>query len=459
MKKRKLFIQAVCIILAVLMLLSISIMVIAPSAWAASSDEIQSEIYGLTSRQSEIQSRMDDIQAEIDSLDYEKANTLEKKQYLDRRNQLAQEELNVIQEQITIIDNLIANMQEDLTDAREEEAYQRERFLARVRAMEEKTDAGYMDVLFNATSLADLLTRLDLVSEIMNYDESLEEEYIAARQRVETLEAQAMTMFTENDARRQELVTKQAQLQTDIEAACALIAQMEQSAEDYEEILAQEEQTQAEIQSLIIQKETELAEAKAREEAARMAALAAQQAAEQAAQQQAPPSEDGGTDSAGDGAADEGSADEGSADEGGGSSEGSGSSGSGAWMIWPSYTRYLTDYYGPRPVHPVTGQSTFHDGIDIGASYGSSIYAAAGGTVIMAKESGGYGNCVMISHGNGYTTLYAHMSSISVSYGQSVSQGQVIGLVGATGRVTGPHLHFEVRTTSGSLDPMSFVYY
>lgn len=455
MKKRKLFIQIVCIFLAVLMLLSISIMVIAPSAWAASSDEIQTEIYGLTSRQNEIQQRMDDIQAEIDSLDYEKANTLEKKQYLDRRNQLAQEELNVIQEQITIIDNLIANMQEDLADAREEEAYQRERFLTRVRAMEEKTDAGYMDVLFSATSLADLLTRLDLVSEIMNYDESLEEEYIAARQRVETLETQAVTMFSENDERRQELETKQAQLQTDIEAACALIAQMELDADSYEEILAQEEQTQAEIQSLIIQKETELAEAKAREEAARQAALAAQQAAQQ---QNAPQGEgdSSGESSGGDsGSSDSGSTDSGSSDSG----SSGGSSGSGAWMIWPSYTRYLTDHYGPRPVHPVTGKSTFHDGIDIGAGYGTSIYAAAAGTVIMARENGGYGNCVMISHGNGYTTLYAHMSSISVSYGQSVSQGQVIGLVGATGRVTGPHLHFEVRTSSGPLDPMSFVYY
>ena len=175
----------------------------------------------------------------------------------------------------------------------------------------------------------------------------------------------------------------------------------------------------------------------------------------------------------GDGTADSGSSsDTGSADSGSSGNTDSGSSGStgttgsttpsasGTWMMWPSYTRTLTDRFGPREKHPVTGQATFHYGVDVGAGYGSSIYAAASGTVIFAGQNGGYGNCVMINHGNGYTTLYGHMSSISVVNGQSVSQGQVIGLVGATGRVTGPHLHFEVRNASGTaLDPMSFGYY
>ena len=469
MKKRKLFIQAVCIVLVVLMLLSISIMVIAPSAWAASSSEIQAEIDDLNNRRDEIQTRMSEIQAEIEGLDFEKANTLEKKEYLDQRNQLAQEELNVIQEQITIIDNMIANVQDDLERARADEAYQRERFMTRVRAMEEKTDAGYMEVLFNATSLTDLLTRLDLVSEVMSYDEQLEKEYIASRERVETLETQAETMFAENAERRQELESKQAQLQTDIDAACALIAQMEQDTDDYEAVLEQEEETQAQVEALIRQKEAELQQARAAEEAARLAALAAQQAAQQQQSQGQAVSGPGPADSSdtaspgspdASGGSDDVLADSPSSGGDSGSSDSGSTDTSGTWMMWPSYCWTLNDPYGMR-VNPVTGKYTMHNGVDIGASSGSSIYAAAGGTVIQAGSNGGYGNCVMVNHGNGYTTLYAHMSSIAVSNGQTVSQGQVLGYVGSTGNTTGPHLHFEVRVsaTGATMNPMGFSYF
>ena len=129
-------------------------------------------------------------------------------------------------------------------------------------------------------------------------------------------------------------------------------------------------------------------------------------------------------------------------------------------MMWPSYTSYITSPYGYR-VNPVSGIYKLHAGCDVGASYGSAIYAAASGTVILASWNGGYGNCVMINHGNGYTTLYGHMSSIAVSVGQTVSMGQTIGYVGSTGNSTGPHLHFEVRSsaTGGTMDPMGFSYY
>ena len=128
--------------------------------------------------------------------------------------------------------------------------------------------------------------------------------------------------------------------------------------------------------------------------------------------------------------------------------------------MWPTYTRYITSYFGMRN-NPVSGVYKSHDGVDIGAAYGTAIYAAAGGTVVTAGWYGGYGNCVMINHGNGYTTLYGHQSRIAVSAGQTVSQGQVIGYVGSTGNSTGPHLHFEVRAsaTAMPINPLSFTYY
>ncbi len=428
MKRRKTFISVVCIILVVLMVLSITVMVIAPTAHAQTSAEIQDEIDELNGQRSAIQGRMDDIQAEIDSLDYEKANALEKKLMLDQKNQLAQEEIQVIDEQIAIIDGLIGNMQQDLEKARKEEEYQRQRWVTRLRAMEETSDVNYIEVLFEASSFSDLLTRLDLVGEVMEYDEDLEAEYVAARENVEALEAEAEVMFAQNEARRQEQEQKKAQLEADIASACQIIAQMETNIDEYNEVMDQEEATMAEVTALVVQKEKELKEAKAAEEAERLRKLAEQQAA-----------------------------------MGGGSSPPAATLGGGgsAWMMWPSYTTVITSHYGMR-TDPVSGKIyRLHAGCDIGASYGSSIYAAAAGTVILAGWNGGYGNCVMVNHGNGYTTLYGHMSRIAVSNGQAVAQGQVLGYVGSTGNSTGPHLHFEVRvsSTGATINPLSFTYY
>lgn len=104
----------------------------------------------------------------------------------------------------------------------------------------------------------------------------------------------------------------------------------------------------------------------------------------------------------------------------------------------------ITSGFGNR-YHPILHRRKMHTGIDFGVGYGTPIHAAGGGVVIMATYTRGYGNCVVIDHGNGVTTLYGHCSALSVSAGENVSQGQVIGRVGSTGLSTGPHLHFEVR--------------
>jgi len=98
-----------------------------------------------------------------------------------------------------------------------------------------------------------------------------------------------------------------------------------------------------------------------------------------------------------------------------------------------------------------------HEGIDLGAAYGAPIRAAASGTVIYCGEESGYGNLTVIDHGGGIATAYGHQSSIAVSCGQSVSQGQVIGYVGSTGHSTGPHLHFEVRVNGNPVDPLGYL--
>jgi murein DD-endopeptidase MepM/ murein hydrolase activator NlpD len=124
-------------------------------------------------------------------------------------------------------------------------------------------------------------------------------------------------------------------------------------------------------------------------------------------------------------------------------------------MIWP-VNGTVTSGYGYR-IHPILGKRILHTGIDIAAASGTSIWAADGGTVIYATWVSGYGNTVAIDHGGGISTLYAHQSSMAVSYGQKVKKGQVVGYVGSTGYSTGPHLHFEVRVNGTPVDPMGYL--
>lgn len=128
----------------------------------------------------------------------------------------------------------------------------------------------------------------------------------------------------------------------------------------------------------------------------------------------------------------------------------------GISFIWPTpgYTT-ITSPYGYR-IHPVTGKFKFHSGVDIGAAGGFAILATAGGTITISRFSSSYGNYVEVDHGNGICTRYAHMSIRLVSVGDTVSQGQAIGLVGSTGRSTGNHLHFEVRVHGVTYNPMQY---
>lgn len=138
-----------------------------------------------------------------------------------------------------------------------------------------------------------------------------------------------------------------------------------------------------------------------------------------------------------------------------GAQEGAGSTGSGsgqpsaAGLIWPC-DGVVVSGFGLR-------WGRMHEGIDIGCAYGTPNRAAAAGTVIYGGWLGGYGNLVVVDHGNGLSTAYAHASSILVSVGQSVSQGQTVSLVGSTGNSSGPHLHFEVRVNGVAVDPLSYL--
>lgn len=126
-------------------------------------------------------------------------------------------------------------------------------------------------------------------------------------------------------------------------------------------------------------------------------------------------------------------------------------------LLWPSDYSEITSWFGARPASDTNGiGSTNHGGLDIGAPYGAPIYSAGAGTVTLADWYGGYGNAVMIDLDNGFTTLFGHMSTISVSAGDRVAPGQIVGLVGSTGNSTGPHLHYSIFLNGQPIDPAQF---
>ena len=130
-------------------------------------------------------------------------------------------------------------------------------------------------------------------------------------------------------------------------------------------------------------------------------------------------------------------------------------SGKGLFMS-PIPGARITSSFGPR-VHPIFGDSRMHNGIDFGAASGTAIRAAGAGTVVSSGPRGGYGNVIILDHGNSLATLYAHQSALLVGVGARVAKGQVIGRVGSTGYSTGPHLHFEVRRNGVPVDPLGYM--
>ena len=425
--KRTTAVRVICIVLALIFVLSLLTVILPAGATAVS----QSEINALQSKQDQLRSQQADQQAQIDALRGEEAGVLEQKAALDQEANLTQQEIEVVQAQIALYDELIVEKKAELVEAKAEEAEQSELFRARMREMEEGGKLNFIVVLLESRSISDLLTRIDMISEVMSYDKALEQALIAAREKVEEAEQALETAQAEEEAKKGELESRKADLLAQVSEAEALIKSLESDIEAYKAAYNETEKAKQALQAEINQKVAQLeAERKAAEEAARKAA---EEAARQQQQQQQPsqPSQPSQPTTP------------------------TYTSGTGS-MIWPAPDSHqINSPFGWR-IHPIYGTSKFHSGVDINASYGSSVLAADSGTVILAGWNGGYGNCVVISHGNGITTLYGHMSSIAVSSGQSVSQGQTIGYVGSTGNSTGPHLHWEVAVNGQQVNPLNY---
>ena len=386
----------------------------------------QAEIDDLQKKLDALEQQAQEQQDVINDLTSQKARFITRKLALDNKIEINRQMIELIGEQIEIYDEIIAEKQAELDKALEKETAQTELLRSRIRAMEENSTYSYASFIFDSSSVTELLSRIGDVNDIMHYDKTLEEEYMAAREDVESIKKSYEEARHEQELLQKELDTKQAELDAQVEAAYTMIADIETLSDD----------AQAEYDAI--------AEEEAKAEETLQEAIR-KRAAEQAKYNQNNNSNNGGGGNSG-----------GSGGNSGGGSSGGGSATSLSNLQWPVPScTLITSRFGYR-VAPTTGASTYHGGLDIGAGMGASIVAAGAGDVIYAGATGGYGNCVMIDHGNGVVTVYAHMSSIGVSYGQYVTAGQYVGAVGSTGVSTGPHCHFEIRINGAQTDPAAY---
>ena len=362
----------------------------------------QADIDSLKNDAADLTSQRKELESKLDALKDDKSQALAKKQLLDQKVTNTAAQIKNVEAQIADYAALITQTEAELLDAQQQEEAQYELFCTRLRAMEERGKVSYWSVLFKAESFTDLLGRLDIVNEIMDADQAVIDQLQALQVEIEEKKASLEASKAESEAAKADLVAKKTELDAQRKEAIALVNEINDNENEYKETLDELDKEEERIQAMIVKKSKE---------------LAAQQAAQ-----------NGGTSNAALGG-----------------------------YIWPVSSHYITSTFGGRASPGGIG-STNHKGIDIGrVGYTTEIHAAKAGTVIVSQYSSSYGNYVVVSHGSGNTTLYAHMSSRKVSVGAYVNQGDVLGITGSTGHSTGPHLHFEISENGVRINPLNYL--
>lgn len=387
--------------LALLMVLALVLPLLgdlAGFANAATQSELKNQISGLKGDAANATARRKDLEAQLKAIESDKAQALQRKQILDQELYAIDEQVANTQSQIDLYNALIAQQEEALAQAQAKETAAYERFCQRARSMEEAGEISYWSVLFAASDFSDLLDRLAMVDLIMEYDDSVVDSLVEARQAVETTLAELNETKTGLDEQKAVLDAQRAEQAEKVAQAQAIFDELKTQADKAEALVAAEEAEEKKIAAQIAKKEKEL------EALIRAANF---------------------------------------------------TTGSGYYYPLPSSNTSITSKFGWR-THPLTRKPNNHTGIDIAAPGGTPVYAVQGGVVITSSYApSSYGEYVVVSHGNGRTTLYAHMQrgSRTVKEGDVVSQGQTLGKVGMTGSATGNHLHLELKVNGVRQDP------
>lgn len=442
MKNRKKLVSILAGIMAAVMLLSLIVSLIPTKASAASSSELKQQINELKAQYKQTQAKKQEVSEQYEENQNEIEDIVDRKAVIDNEILLIYEQIDNINEQLSAYALLIADKQDELDEAQGRMDELTAKNKERIRTMEEEGTISYWAVLFKANSFSDLLDRLSMIEEIAAADrqrlkelDEAAEEVEAAQEALKAEKAELDEAMTEMDATEAELKAKQEEAQ---ELLQELIAHSKELAELYDGFEMEEEQFLKDIAAA----EQEYNEAKRQEYIQYMSTYVT-----------VPPSTaetTGGSTTNGSGTTDGNSNDTTSNGSTGGTTS------SGSWLVPCSYVK-VSSPFGNRE-QPTAGASTYHQGIDLSAPEGTPIYASRTGIITVKSTSKSAGNYITINHGDGYSSVYMHMSRFaSVSVGQAVSAGQVIGYVGSTGISTGNHLHFGIMYNGSYVNPANYV--
>lgn len=420
-KFQKTVFSVICVVLAVVMVLSLVITVLPASAVD------QTDLERLAEKRAQLEEQLAEQEQIIADLSDNQTLIVYRKAALDKQISLNRETISLIEEQIDLYQDLIDKKEEELAAATAAETEQTALLRERIRSMEENGSYSYLTFIFEGDSVPEILARAADVNDIMHYDRELEKSLQKSREDVETIKHEYETAQAEQDAINQELIGRREQLSAQVDAACELIANLDELSLD----------AQAEYAAI----------AEAEDEAMQELLKAMQEyAAQQAAQRTWSSGSSGGT------GATSGTTSGGTS---GGTYSGNASGTYTGSFIWPVDSTYITSRYGERSA-PTAGASTYHKALDIGARSGDPIYAAADGQVAVAKYNDGLGYYVSIEHDGETATRYSHMTNYIVQPGEHVKQGQIIGYVGESGIATGSHLDYAVIKNGQQVDPMQY---
>ncbi len=381
---------------------------LSPTARAATTSEIKEAINDLKVENAVIQAQIDSVRSQYNANATEIQALVDKKNAVDQQIALLHDQILNINEQLRIYSQMIADTQERLDEANLKLEWLNRQYKERIRAMEENGEITYWQVIFQSSSFTDMLDRMNMVDEIAAADtQRLADLQVASANVAENQRILSEEMLDLQDTREQ-LESSEEMLKVKRTESDDILRELISQQSEFQALLDESEALQSDLMTEIAEKQRELQAAQYKEELVKMALKG-----------ENPPSN--------------------------------------ATWIEPVSGYTISSPFGYRK-SPTAGASTNHKGVDMACPSGTPIYATRAGTVTVASyQAGGAGYYVSINHGDGFASIYMHMTRYVVSKGQSVTQGQPIGYVGSTGISTGPHLHFGVSYGGTYVNPMAYL--
>ena len=341
-----------------------------------------------------LQKKKDAEQQKINEANKEKQDALNEKSQIESKIDTAQSKIETLQKDIDDASERIAKKEAELAETEQKAQNQYEAMKLRLRTMYEDNSSSYISLLFSGDNLTDIVSFIELIKQLLDYDNNMYDNLIATKERIESTKKDIESEKASYQKNQNAIVSQRVELQGLNSELAGTISKLENDIEEYKKAYAEFERQEAALKAEI-------------------------------------------------------------ADTLQNSSSG-GAEYSGGQLAWPTpgYST-ITSPFGNR-LHPTLKVYKLHTGFDIAAPMNAKVVAAEDGKVVTAKYNSAYGNYIVINHGNGISTLYAHNTTLLVSTGDQVTKGQTIAKVGSTGFSTGPHCHFEVMINGVCTDPASY---